>query len=330
MRRLVSWLLVLGVIWSGWWWIATTGIERGVSAAIDRLPAQGWQADIGSLEQGGYPVDLSTRAEDVSLRRSDGAVAASLPDVVVSAPAYWPGDLTATLGDAPVEIELSGQAYRLTARNGVAEVDLRPEPALGLEAATLTSGEWHLEGPTGMMLTGAGLSGRFALEDAETNTYGGALDIASVELGEDILRLAGLETRSDAALSLSAQYSLQFNRALNRHALRGPEPKVTGLSIPTLDFAWGALEMSGDAELALDASGRPRGAMTLRTTDWERFAALLGEFEAVRDRMGQVNLMLRALANMDGDPETLTLPVRFEDGRTYLGNIELGPAPVLY
>jgi hypothetical protein len=181
-----------------------------------------------------------------------------------------------------------------------------------------------------MMLTGAGLSGRFALEDAETNTYGGALDIASVELGEDILRLAGLETRSDAALSLSAQYSLQFNRALNRHALRGPEPKVTGLSIPTLDFAWGALEMSGDAELALDASGRPRGAMTLRTTDWERFAALLGEFEAVRDRMGQVNLMLRALANMDGDPETLTLPVRFEDGRTYLGNIELGPAPVLY
>ena len=87
----------------------------------------------------------------------------------------------------------------------------------------------------------------------------------------------------------------------------------------TTDPRWGKAEFIGLAQL--------QGSMI---TGWQVIPGALQAAGAIQpDAMFVVTAMLSGLAQQDGTPEVLTLPLTFRNGLISLGEWPIGPAPRL-
>ena len=125
MRRLIKWVIVLAVLWSGWWAVASFGAQRGLSGWIDANRSIGLQ---GEVSQGGFPFQIRSQLQDVVLRNPESAVAVRADSLVVSAPTYWPGDVTAELPQTPISIETAAGIIVLKFSDANAGLRLTPGP----------------------------------------------------------------------------------------------------------------------------------------------------------------------------------------------------------
>lgn len=329
MGKLTKVIVLLALLWSGWWFGASVLLERAMTDWLADRRAQGWQAQ-ADVALTGFPLRFNAALSDLALTDPETGVAIETARLDIGAPAYWPGDLTVTLPETPMRFVSDGNTAFVIARNGAAMLQLHPGTALELERLHATADAWQINTPNSNLLSAEDLSAEITqTETAETYRFAlTAGQLAPGDLLRQVLMLP--EDWPRAFDSFAADLTLRFDAPLDRFTLEDRRPQPRDIRISQISAQWGPVGLNAVGALNIDAQGVPAGTLTVVIENWRRVLDLAERGGAMPASMRpQAELMLNALANLGDDPDRLDLRVRFEDGNAFLGPIALGPAPRL-
>src|ERR1700730_10577196 len=348
-------LVLLGVIWSGFWYWSTTTTEATMTSWSFREAEAGRIYGCASTDFGGYPFRIEVtcaepsvddRATALSVRARNLAAVAQVwdPTLVIGemgGPRRWArvgGSPTAMVDWPPAQASLRGVPG---APERLSIVVDKPSLASVPPAGTLASAE-HME-----------FHGRFAAESTPGHP--------ALDLGFDLRNatapalVAALGTFGPLA-SASTDLSLVA-------VLRGTSdlaPKPLGQRLREIQAANGRLDISnarlqqGDliatatGALGLTARGTLTGDLRLTVVNFTKLIPLLGIGNVLRGRNSADSNAPGTGANpyttgtvlgttVLGGQQTelegqraVTLTLRFDDGTAFLGPLKLGQIPPLY
>ncbi|WP_299648037.1 DUF2125 domain-containing protein [uncultured Tateyamaria sp.] len=328
--RKVMWIIALAVLaWCGWWWAASTGLRGGVQGWFDARAAEGWQAELREVQGGGFPVTLQAGLRDVALADPQAGLAIQTDALDISAPAWWPGDVTVALDDEPILIASPLGRSTLTMADGVMALNLHPGTALELEALGWTAGPWQVSDAIGVQAQADDLT--LTMVQTEGAQYALTASASTFTPGDAArrgLRLPETFPRSFDSLQLSAD--ITFDQPWDRRALddRRPQPRVIDLHL--VEAIWGDLQFNLSADLTVDTSGVPAGTVAIQAENWRTMLDLAENAGMLPAQLrGQAEGILQALANASGGADTLDVELALRDGAIRLGFIPLAPTPRL-
>lgn len=329
MRRVIWAVLVLALIWGGWWiWAAQAARQTTEQWFADRR-AEGWQADFAALDISGFPLRFDAMMTLPALADPDTGVAVTTSGVTFSAPAWWPGDVTVRLPQDPITFASPESRATLNMDQAVAELRLHPGSALELEEALLTSGAWSLSAPLGDILSAADLNASVRQVGAGQASYSVALSAAGLQPGT--VPRAALRVPTSWPLTFdkfALDMQVAFDRIWDRRAIEVGRPQPRSLRIELAEAAWGDLQLRAAADLTIDAQGTPDGTLSLQARNWREMLTLAEAAgvlpSAVRP---QAESVLSALAQATGDPRSINVDLTLRNGLILLGFVPLGQAP---
>ena len=329
MRILIRLLILLAVVWSGWWWMAATFIDRGADGWLAARRGEGWQAQVQPIATKGFPSKFQTQITDLTLADPETGVALRLDSATVSAPAYWPGYVTLSLPSTPIELDTAATTHLLRMQNGTARLHLHPRASLQLDHMQTRGGAWQWNTRQGNALAGDDWVMQVAQDTAVAEKYQFDLQITNLRPGDQLRTL--LSVPSDWPLSFehfSADLAVTFDHPWDRRTVEDQRPQPRRITLQKAKATWGPVRLVANGDLIVDGVGIPEGAANLLVENWTELLdlAVAGGVLPANIRP-QAQAMLGALANMGGDPTRLDLGLRFAEGEMYLGPIRLGPAP---
>ena len=329
MRRLI-WIAVLAAMaWSGWWWVASTALHRATAAWFNDRAAEGWQAELGGLGGGGFPLRLRAGLSDIALADPDAGLAIATARLDISATAWWPGDVTVTLDEGPIRVASPLSRGTLTMQDGIMALNLRPGTALELEALGWTSGPWRVADTAGVQMQADTLTLTMARTKGPAYAFEAQADgFAPGDATRGTLRLPDTFPRAFDSLALRA--TVTFDRPWDRRALDTARPQPRRIELHLAEARWGDLSLNFAASLGVDSTGIPDGDLSVQAENWrtmldlaERSGTLPAAFR------NQAENILELLAGASGNPETLDVDLTLRDGTVYLGFLPIAPAPRL-
>ncbi len=331
MRRLIWVIALLASVWSGWWYLASAGIERGLNLWLDDRRAAGWQAEVSDVSTFGFPFTLGILVKDMRLASPVSGISVAADRVETSTPAWWPGYITLRVPDTPILLSDPTGSLALHITAGQIGMRLHPGTSLQLESLAATAGPWILDTPQGGILAADDFR-LAALQDAASEqTYRFSISAGNLTPGSLPRRTLGLPgTWPQAFDSFDADMVVTFDRPLDRTSLEQTPPLPRRIALDRALVAWGDVSLSVGGALTLDDEGVPSGAVTLKARNWPTMLAMSERLGWIApEALPQTETMLRALANTGDDPDALDLTLTFADGQMSLGSIPLGPAPRL-
>lgn len=329
--RKVIWLMVLLTgLWSALWWAASTGLEQAIATASQKATQQGWDISFGGDDVGGFPTTFEKTFSDIRAVAPDGTTVLA-DSAILRAPSYWPFDMTLSLPQTPVEVAIADQITFFQIDQGRAKVQLQAGLAGELAAAQLVGGPWQLNTSQGNLMVAEGLTLSLTRVPQTQAAYDLSLKISDPVPG-DVVRSA-LRLSDGWPLTvdrLFAKATLGFDRPLNRYLSNENPPVIRKLELHDVQFVWGDIGFSANGTVSLDEQDRPEGDLQVVVQNWPLWVDLADNARLLpTNRRPQIETVLRALANLDGDTDALDLTLRFEEGQMALGPIHLGPAPIL-
>ena len=81
MRVLLALMVAAAALWSGYWALAARGIEHGLSGWVEARRADGWAADVGTIEVHGFPARFDSAITDLALADPQTGLAWSVPEL---------------------------------------------------------------------------------------------------------------------------------------------------------------------------------------------------------------------------------------------------------
>ncbi|WP_299043428.1 DUF2125 domain-containing protein [uncultured Tateyamaria sp.] len=328
--RKVMWIVAVAALaWCGWWWVASAGLRGAVITWFDARAAEGWQADLQEVAGGGFPLTLRAGLRDVALADPQAGLALRTQALDISAPAWWPGDVTVTLDDDPILIASPLGRSTLIMQDGAMVLNLHPGTALELEALGWTAGPWQVRDGDGVQAQ----AGDLTLTMVQTDGAQYALTAEANAFSPGTAARRGLrlpDSFPDAFDSLQVQADITFDTPWDRRALdqRRPQPRIIKLRLA--EAIWGDLQFNLSADLTVDAQGVPAGTVAIQAENWRTMLDLAENAGALPSQLrAQADTVLQALANASGGADTLDVDLAVRDGTLRLGFIPLLPAPRL-
>ncbi len=330
MRLLIRLLIVVAVLWCGWWALASYGAAQAINAWVDDRRAAGWDITADTA-QSGFPMNIQTNVTALSVRNPVAQSTLTVNGGALKARTYWPGYVDLDLPDTPMVLDLPGGRLALETRNATAALRLRPGFALELSSLRINSEGWGVVAYEQELL----VSDDFTLladQDHQDNARY-AITLASTNLAPGTLprHLLSLpETWPTTFEAFTASGSVTFDAPLTPASFEGTPPQLRGLRVQELDIIWGDLALRATGDLVIDPSGIPTGQMNLQARNWRKLLDVAeGAGALPTAQRGQVELVLGLLANRSGRPEDMDIDMTFQNGRMALSGIPLGSAPRL-
>lgn len=328
MRRLATRILVLLVLlWGIWWWIAGTGMQRGITGWFDAQRANGTLATFENMSRGGAPFSIATTVNGVSLSDPEQGTSITLPPVTLSTPIHWPGDATLRLPAQPVRIETPQGAATLTSGGAEAAVHLHPGTTLQLEALHGSSTNLSLDTADGQLLSITSVQADVQQGDLPTQ-YDIDLTATGLTLGAASKEgLALPASWPDTFEPIIADMTVTFDRTWDRAALHGQRPQPRLIQIDQIQALYADTGFTIGGDLTVDTNGVPSGKLRLLVRNWNRvFDMAVAASDIPPEWSPTVQRVLASIADADG---TLDLDLVIERGQMRIGFLPLGPAPRL-
>lgn len=331
MRILLAVILLAAAAWAGYWYLGAQAVERGLRAWLDARAAEGWVVNTSSLRTAGFPNRFDTTLRDVELADPGTGWAWSAPIFQVLALSYRPAHVIAVWPDtqtvaSPLQ-RISVASQRM--RGSAVFADLR---AFTLDRATVEFAGLDLRSSNDWRAALGG--GQLALRrtPAAGNSYDLALEARELTVPD---RVAGLLSRGglvgETVQRMALDASVRFDAPWDRRAIEDRRPQPRRIDLREMRARWGELDLRVAGALDVDARGVPDGSLTVKATNWREMLALAQAAGLVPQRLAPLlEGGLAQLARMNGDPNTLDVPLRFTGGRVSLGGVlPLGRAPRL-
>ena len=138
MRKLLVLIFALAALWSGYWFVGATAVERGTQVLLDDLRAQGWQVEVADVGTRGFPNRFDTTATQVKLADPLGGFTWTAPFFQVLALSYKPNHVIAALPESQ-SFELPGQTLQVDSTRMRASLVVEPGTALALDRTTFVA-----------------------------------------------------------------------------------------------------------------------------------------------------------------------------------------------
>lgn len=331
MRRIVWLLVLLAALWCAWWAGASFIASKAAAAWFDMRRAEGWLAEHADSRTSGFPDQIELTLQDVELADPHTGLAVGLDALTMSARAIWPGDLTVTLPDTPIRIATPDARWQLLAQDGQAMLNLHPGASGTLENLSLHSGPFHISTGDGTsVMGGAALQLALAQTD-QPQRYTVTLDVTDFAPGATVRDALSLHPDWPPLFdTLLADLNVRFDRPIDRRALEDRRPQPVELAINRVEAKWGDMRFLATGNLIADSMQNAEGSVTIKAENWLKMVDLAENAGLLSpDYRPQVESVLSSLAAGTGQTSDLDVTLRFENGRTKIGFIPLGPAPRL-
>lgn len=329
MRRLIWIITLAGLAWCGWWWAASTGLQGAVNQWLGDRRAEGWQAEVSGLAGGGFPVTLQAGLRDLALADPDRGLAVRTDALDITAPAWWPGDVTVTLDEGPIALASPTGQSELTMQRGVMAMELRPGSALALEALGWTAGPWAVSDAAGIQAQAEDMTLTMVQRDGPAYAFvASARQFSPGAATRRGLRLPdGFPSAFD---SLQLRADVTFDRLWDRRALNDRRPQPRQITLSLAEARWGDLSLNVAADLAVDPNGIPEGSVSLQAENWQTMLDIAEATGTLPTNLrSQAEGILAAMARASGNETTLDVDLTLRDGAVFIGFIPIASAPRL-
>ncbi|WP_380053646.1 DUF2125 domain-containing protein [Falsihalocynthiibacter sp. SS001] len=318
--RILFWLLVIvSILWGGYWFIGSSAVEREAKAALANASEDGYALQYSELKTIGFPSRFDTTISDVDFTAPSG-LRWTAPFFQVFALSYKPYHLIAvwpneqTISDFANTVELTSEDLR-------ASLIVEPNTKLALDR---------------LQLTGLGLeaninnSDNVTVQDLSVATRQGIaaqshdIFVSLNDLHVSSPQLPRGQIAFDAA-TLDA--NVVFDQPLNRESER---PEVLKIMLNNANVSQGDVRLGVSGELNFDAAGRANGSLTLKAENWRTAFDQLRSLGVLPEKNAeQLQGLLSALANSSGSETDITAPLAVKNGAVLFGFIPLGQIPPL-
>ncbi|MFC6686720.1 DUF2125 domain-containing protein [Jhaorihella thermophila] len=330
MKRLLKIVMVAGLAWSTYWFVAGYGIRRAVADWFAAQEGRGWQAEFAGMRTRGYPLRHVTTLTAPALADPATGAAWRADWLVLDSPAIWPGRLTLLFPPNPQLISYFDRTVAVTAQDMRAELHLHPGAALEVERLALTAGAWSVAGEGGPVAAGGSLTLAMDQGDAP-ETYHYDIRAEGFSPGDGLRKLASATDALPPAFeTLSVDMEVTFDRAWDRRALEERRPQPVAVDLRLLEMQWGELRLMAAGHVTVDGQGIPTGEITLKAENWREMLAMANAAGRLPPSVvSSADRALTMLSRLGGNPRALDVQLNFRDGFVALGPIPLGPAPPL-
>ncbi len=329
--RKALWIIVgLAAMWCIWWAIAAFGLSKGVSVWFEDRRAHGWRAEHGTSALNGFPARIAYSLDDIALYDPAAALDLSIPGLVIDVSALWPGNTELRLADAPTRITTPRQALTISTTQASANIELHPGTALELEALRANTGPFRVEDRQGHALYGGQAALMSFAQEAEQTRYIWRFEADAFTPGDRLRHLLNLPSSWPLVFeTFTGHVTIDFDAPLELNNVE-TRPQPQRINISQLEAHWGEMRILATGEVVQDARGYARGALVIKAENWPQLLDLAVAMGLMLEEFKpQATNILSALAQGSGKTNDLDITLTFEDGRTKIGIIPLGPAPRL-
>jgi hypothetical protein len=208
-----------------------------------------------------------------------------------------------------------------------------PGLSLELDRMTIELAGLQLKGPNWETDLKKGVLATERVTDGSAPDFAHRLGFSSSDLSlpaalKAKLDPAGLlpQTFNSAEVDATAVFDAPWDKA----AIEGRKPLLTGLNIRTFELNWGKLLLSAKGQVDVDQNGFPVGDIEVRAVNWKEMLDVAVASGLLDPEVGNaVRSGLGLLSRLSGDGAEIAVPLSFSNGKTRLGPIPIGPAPLL-
>lgn len=336
MRWLLGIAFGLAVVWCGWWFVASTALERASAAWFADRRAEGWTAQEGGIAVRGFPSRLDLTVTAPVLRDPVTGWGWQAPFAQLLTLSYRPWHLIAAL---PPEqrFDIPGPPGEAAPRTAILQADrlqasvvMRPTVDLPLDRITVVGDALRLVLPDAAAVAAGTL--RLATRPAVARANGHEIGVEALDIAPPAALLAALPPGTalpDRIGTLRVDAELGFSAPLDRHAGQ-TRPVVQTLDLREARLNWGDLVIHARGALSPDAQGRAEGRIEVQVQNWRlALAAAVAAGWITPEVAPTWERALDLLAQQSGVEGRLDLPLSMRNGRASLGPLPLGPAPHL-
>lgn len=331
MRLLLALILVVAGCWSGYWFIGSAGVSKGFGMWFEARRAEGWAAEYSALETRGFPNRFDTTFTDLALADPETGLAWEAPFFQLLALSYQPNHIIAIWPNDQL-IATPLQKYKVSSADMRASVVTATNTALTLERTTLTA-EGLAIAPAGQdqptRINALSLAAEQVPADPDAYRLGLSADGFAPALPWRV-RIDPGNTLPETLDALQADFTIGFDKPWDRTAIEDARPQPRQIKIRLAEARWGKLELQAAGEVTVDAAGLPTGEIVIKARNWRNILNLAVSSGALPESFAAtIEDALSIVSQMAGNPKTLDIPLNFRNGRTRLGPVPIGPAPVL-
>mgnify|MGYP001209465520 FL=1 len=320
MRGLLWVALGLAVLWGGWWFVGSRGVQAGAEAFFAEQSARGLEADHAGITVAGFPSRFDLTVTSPHLADPARGLGWSAPFAQVFAMSWKPWHLIAALPGGQI-FDGPGGRVTLEGERMMGSLLLSPGPDLALSEAVAEGQSLRLTGATAVTAVGHVV--------ASVRQEGEATYRLGLKAGDLALSPGFGENDGPGALMSEAYLDarLQLSAPLDRH-LGDNRPRPVTLDLTRATLVWGKMRLTASGALAPDADGFAAGEIAVEVRGWRHLPPALAAMGLIGP--GFAPALTRGLETMaaeGADPEVLILPLRAKAGRLALGPLPLGAAP---
>jgi len=328
MKRLLFVIIAAAALYAGNWFVGSSSATAGFERWFSERRAEGWVADVDSIETRGFPSRFDTTLSAISLADPDTGLAYSAPFLQIFALSYKPEHLIAVWPNEQTFSSPFGKAA-ITSEDMRASLIVKKNTSLALEKANFTADAVNIAIDTIETLGTANALMAVQLVPAAQNTYQFGVDLKDVVLPEPKgLRLeAGI--LPEALEYARGDVTAAFDAPWDLNALQSARPQPTRIDVKLIEAKWGQLELRLAGGFDVDTQGRASGQITIKAQNWRDILALSAATGAIPEQLIRpIEQGLSLLSSLSGNRNTLDLPFKLDAGLMKLGPIPIGPAPL--
>jgi len=327
MRWLTGFVMLLGCLWGGYWFVGERGFEAAAKGWFATLQANGKGASYTDLAVHGFPNRFDLTVTDPHFSDPVTGFDWQAPFFQVLSLSYKPWHVIAAF---PPEqrLVLPPEAMTLRATKLQASVVAKPQTSLPLDRLSLVGEALEAVGDRGWTVRAETVQFATRLDESRVNWHEIGLNIGNLTPDPALTAQFGAVLPPEVAVIRVDAY-VGMTAPIDRMVLE-TRPQIAALDLSDLRIEWGTLGVTATGKVVADSAGFAEGDAVLQLENWQ--VAL-----DVAQSMGllapdQRQLWERAaqfLAKQSDGPDTLELPVRFANGLTLIGPLQVGPAPRL-
>ena len=335
MRILLAICLALAAAWAGYWFIGSAAVKSGITAWFDARQSEGWLAEYSDLSVQGFPSRFDTTLSDVKLTEPASGLGWEAAFFQLLTLSYTPNHVIAVWPHEQRIIMPDG-AYTLVSRDMRASMVVEASTAVAPKRVTMTAEglAWTPEagGDAAAVealrlaaerlgdATGTG-DARYHLGLAAEGVAPAASTLALVDTGGTLPRVID---------TINADLTVDFSAPWDRFAIEDARPQPTRIEVKHVAASWGVMTLEASGTLDVDPQGLPGGTLTVKARNWRDMLAVAQRAGALTPNAANVAENAFGLAASGAaDGKTLEVPLRFEDGRIWLGLLPIAASPIL-
>lgn len=331
MKRLTYIVVILAVIYSGYWFMGARAVENGAKSQLAQLADDGWSISYDALDTRGFPSRFDTTVEELKISALDQSVGYASEIIQVLALSYQPNK--AIIAFPPSQTVLfDGLPVTMNSDNLRASVSLNANTALSLDQVSAEASS------VAFLLNDAAISSfdsalaSMRERSSKPNTYDTYLTLSNILWPQLILGSfpsnAGLP---DIISNVTFDAAFTLDKPFNRHTLaawQSAPGKLKNVELRSFSINWDAFLISADGSFTIDQDGTPDGTITLTINDWR---GLLDTVQSTGLMPAQFQFMAQSMGQtLSQGQQELVLPITVQNGNLSVGTFPLGPAPKFY